>query len=529
MASGNKGDITYVLTRVIFIRSLALVYLVAFLVAYNQNPGLIGDNGLLSSQEYFGRLKRHVGPDRTPLQNVVEIPTLLWFFDHDQVSQNIQQFALAGATLSAFVIYHGACNSVGMFLLWALYHSIVSVGQRWYSFGWETQLLETGFIGIFIVPTFSLNRFERVPRVGIYAAWWLIFRIMIGAGLIKIRGDSCWRDLTCMDYHYETQPVPNPVSFYLHNNPLKIFHKLETLVNHIVELVTPWFMFCSRDLRVANGVIQIIFQLILISSGNLSFLNWLTILPSLCFLDDQFLIHWFPFLWSNEAKEKVIGKATNQGTASMFQNILYVLKITKNLGFAILIMYLSTPVIRNLLALDGHQHMNTSFDTFKIVNTYGAFGSITKVRTEVIFKGTNDDISMTDPSKIVWQEYEFKCKPGDVQRRPCLISPYHYRLDWLLWFAAFGDYNQHPWIVHLTYHLLRGHKDAKEVHDLIEFNPFHNQTKPPKFIKVDHYEYKFAPLDHQDKKAWWIRRYLKEYLPPLSLENESFQNFIGKK
>ena len=105
----------------------------------------------------------------------MEIPTLLWFFDHDQVSQNIQQFALAGATLSAFVIYHGACNSVGMFLLWALYHSIVSVGQRWYSFGWETQLLETGFIGVFIVPTISLNRFERVPRVGIYAAWWLIF------------------------------------------------------------------------------------------------------------------------------------------------------------------------------------------------------------------------------------------------------------------------------------------------------------------------------------------------------------------
>ena len=282
-------------------------------------------------------------------------------------------------------------------------------------------------------------------------------------------------------------------------------------------------MFCSRDLRVANGVIQII-------SVNSDILGkhpfeLLTILPPL--VDDQFLLYWFPFYGVTDKKRSQATQPTKR--LRRYFRILNVLKITKNLGFAILIMYLSTPVIRNLLALDGHQHMNTSFDTFKIVNTYGAFGSITKVRTEVVFKGTNDDISMTDPFKIVWREYEFKCKPGDVQRRPCLISPYHYRLDWLLWFAAFGDNNQHPWIVHLTYHLLRGHKDAKEVHDLIEFNPFHNQTKPPKFIKVDHYEYKFAPLDHHDKKAWWIRRYLKEYLPPLSLENESLQNFIGKK
>ena len=32
--------------------------------------------------------------------------------------------------------------------------------------------------------------------------------------------------------------------------------------------------------------------------------------------------------------------------------------------------------------------MNTSFDAWKIVNTYGAFGSITKERTEVVLQGT---------------------------------------------------------------------------------------------------------------------------------------------
>ena len=163
--------------------------------------------------------------------------------------------------------------------------------------------------------------------------------------------------------------------------------------------------------------------------------------------------------------------------------------------------------------------------------SYGAFGSITKVRTEVIFKGTNDDVrSITDESKIVWKEYEFKCKPGDVNRRPCLISPYHYRLDWLLWFAAFGDYNQHPWILHLTWHLLKGKNEAKDVYDLIEFDPFFNQTEPPKFIKAEHYEYKFAPWNYKkNPKAWWVRKYLKEYLPPLSLDNESLKRVLGKK
>ena len=185
--------------------------------------------------------------------------------------------------------------------------------------------------------------------------------------------------------HYETQPVPNPLSFYLHHN-FQSFHKLETMVNHIVELFTPWFMFLSRDLRIMNGVFQIVFQLILISSGNLSFLNWLTILPSLCFLDDQFLISWFSFCYNDDLKKKYGDemiddendsddddddtKAENfKATTSILQTFGYVIHFIKDVSFAVLIIYLSIPVVRNLLALDGHQHMNTSFDTFKIVNT----------------------------------------------------------------------------------------------------------------------------------------------------------------
>ena len=72
--------------------------------------------------------------------------------------------------------------------------------------------------------------------------------------LVKIRGDSCWRDLTCMNYHYQTQPVPNPISYYLHKSP-EIVHKAEVVGNHIVELVAPIFIILPfRRLRIASSL-----------------------------------------------------------------------------------------------------------------------------------------------------------------------------------------------------------------------------------------------------------------------------------
>lgn len=110
-----------------------------------------------------------------------------------------------------FITLSGAANSLIMLSLWLLYHSIVNVGQTWYSFGWESQILECGFIAIFLVPLISLRKIdEKSPPsfVAILLYRWLIFRIMIGAGLIKIRGDKCWHDLTCMNYHYEVTSTP---------------------------------------------------------------------------------------------------------------------------------------------------------------------------------------------------------------------------------------------------------------------------------------------------------------------------------
>src|SRR5262249_25229067 len=180
-------------------------------------------------------------------------------------------------------------------VLWALYMSFVHIGQVWYAFGWEIQLLETGFLAIFLCPPLDARPFPRRPPPApiIWLFRWLTFRIMLGAGLIKLRGDACWRQLTCLFYHYETQPIPNPLSRTLHFMP-HWFHRLGVLFNHLTELVAPWFVFGPRLARHLAGTVMVLFQVVLILSGNLSFLNWLTIVPVLACFDDGFLAHLLP-------------------------------------------------------------------------------------------------------------------------------------------------------------------------------------------------------------------------------------------
>ncbi|XP_074866788.1 lipase maturation factor 1 isoform X1 [Carettochelys insculpta] len=334
---------------------------------------------------------------------------------------------------------------------------------------------------------------------------------MLGAGLIKIRGDRCWKELTCMDYHYETQPVPNPLAYYMHWSPWW-FHQFETLSNHFIELVVPFFIFMGRRMCIIHGVLQILFQVVLIISGNLSFLNWLTIIPSIACFDDSCL----GFLFSSKeggVKDQVLKIQAKQaeGQTLPLRYGCYIRKVV-NISFGLLIVYLSIPVVLNLL--NSRQVMNTSFNPLRIVNTYGAFGSITKERTEIIFQGTSS-LDPNDPT-AVWEEYEFKCKPGDLKRRPCLITPYHYHLDWLMWFAAFQTYEQNEWIIHLAGKLLANEEAALS---LIAFNPFQDKA-PPRWIRGEHFKYKFSQPGgkHAREGKWWIRKRIGPYFPPVNLQ-----------
>jgi len=504
---------TFWLTRIVYLRILAFIYLVAFLVAFHQNKELLGDNGLLPLRLYL-RAIRNQHPGESNIALFSQYPTIFWWLTNPKVSRDfwLDSLALSGAGLSFWMLITGAANALAFALLWILYTSIVNVGQTFYGYGWESQLLETGFLAIWAFPLLTwrqMPKFCPPSWFTIVANRWLITRIMLGAGLIKIRGDECWRDLTCMNYFYETQPNPNPLSYYAHQAP-QFWHKFETLGNHIVELVAPWLgLLPFRWASMTNGFVQILFQTILISTGNLSFLNWLTIVPSVWFFDDRFLARFFP-------PDTVARVAKIQAEEPMERNdsARFYLRVRQLFHWVLggLIAYLSLPTILNLMS--AQQVMNTSFEPFRIVNTYGAFGAVTKNRTEIILEATQSN--QPDSASTPWTEYDFHCKPGKVDRAPCIVSPFHYRLDWQMWIAmaAGQKFQDVPWLVHLAGKMLEN--DEPLLEKLLSENPFAGK-QAPSYVRASLYRY-FYNTQGGSSQHWWRRERVGEYMPPMDLK-----------
>src|SRR5882762_8322292 len=265
---------TYWLTRFLILRLLGAIYAVAFLAAINQIIPLVGANGLLPAGIFLKRVGEALGSTGA---GFVRLPSLFWFAHSDTV---LLAAAWIGFALSCVVVA-GFANAPLLGVLWLLYMSFANVGQDWYGYGWEIQLLETGFLAIFLCPLLDMRPFPRrpppMPVIGLFR--WLIFRIMLGSGLIKIRGDDVWRNGTALYYHFETQPLPGPLSRWFHFLPHVVL-KTGVWFNHLAELVAPWFVFWPRAARHIAGCVIVMLQIILVLSGNLSFLNWLTILPA---------------------------------------------------------------------------------------------------------------------------------------------------------------------------------------------------------------------------------------------------------
>ena len=273
---------TYWLTRFMILRLLGVVYGVAFLVAINQLVPLIGSNGLLPVGNYLSLVSHSLGSN---FAGFMRLPSVFWFWHSDTALLTV---AWIGFIL-ACVMVAGYTNAPMLGVIWFLYMSIAHIGQDWYSYGWEIQLTETGFLAIFLCPLVDMRPFpKRPPPIAIIILFrWLIFRIMLGSGLIKIRGDEAWRNGTVLFNHFETQPIPGPLSRWFHFLP-HFWLKTGVWFNWLGELVAPWFVFWPRLGRHIAGSVIVLFQLALIISGNLSFLNWLTIIPALACFDDGF-------------------------------------------------------------------------------------------------------------------------------------------------------------------------------------------------------------------------------------------------
>ncbi|HEY9368118.1 lipase maturation factor family protein [Streptomyces sp.] len=459
----------YWLSRIVFQRGLAALYLVAFLSAALQFRALIGERGMLPVPEFLRR---------APARGT---PTLFRLRYSDGL---FAACAWTGAAV-ALALVAGAGDAVPLAasmalwaVLWVLYLSIVNVGQTWYSFGWESLLLETGFLAVFLG-----NDDVGPPVLVLFLLRWLLFRVEFGAGLIKIRGDACWRNLTCLYYHHETQPMPGPLSWFFHRLPRPL-HRVEAGANHVVQLVVPVLLFTPQPVATVAAGLMVATQLWLVLSGNFAWLNWLTVVLALSAMDGSL----------------VAGEHARPDPPLWY--VVLVCAVTA------LVLVRSYRPARNLLS--RRQAMNRSYDPFHLVNAYGAFGTVGRLRQEIVIEGT-DEPALHEGT--VWKEYGFRGKPGDVRRVSRQFAPYHLRLDWLMWFAALSPAYAEGWFGGFVERLLVNDRDTLR---LLRHNPF--PDAPPTHIRARLYLYRFTTWrELRATGAWWHRTYVRDFLPAARL------------
>nr|WP_203592607.1 MULTISPECIES: lipase maturation factor family protein [unclassified Streptomyces] len=456
------------MSRELFQRALAALYGVAFLTAALQFRALTGERGMLPVPRFVARV-----PFRRS-------PSLFHLYYSDRFFAAV---AWAGCAVSAALLAGlGSVVPLWAAMLlwlvpWLLYLSIVNVGQTWYAFGWESLLLEVGFLAVLLG-----NDEVAPPVVVLFLLRWVLFRVEFGAGLIKMRGDACWRNLTCLYHHHETQPMPGPLSRFFHHLPRPL-HRVEAAANHVTQLVVPFLVFAPQPVASAAAALMILTQLWLVLSGNFAWLNWITVVLALSAL-----------------------RLPSDAPRVPDPPLWYVVVV---LAVSALLLLLGFRPVRNMVS--RRQVMNRSFDPLHLVNTYGAFGSVSRVRYEVVIEGTS---AATPGADADWRAYEFRGKPGDPRRRPRQFAPYHLRLDWLMWFAALSPAYAEPWFGRLVERLLAVDRDTLR---LLRASPFPPDA-PPRYVRARLFRYRFSTRrELRETGAWWQRTYVRDFLPPTRL------------
>ncbi|GLZ46306.1 membrane protein [Actinomycetospora sp. NBRC 106375] len=468
----------YTIARWVVQHLVALTYVIAFAAALAQFAPLIGERGLTPVPRFLAATTARQHPSLFRLRYSDRVFRIV-----AGTGLVLALAALAGAT---DVLPLGAGIALWA-VLWVLYLSIVNVGQVWYGFGWESLLLEAGFLVTFLGPASTAP-----PAPVLWLLVWLLFRVEFGAGLIKMRGDPCWRDLTCLDYHHETQPLPGPTSWFFHHLPRPL-HRVEVLANHVTQLAVPFLLFLPQPVASIAAVVVVVTQGWLVSSGNFAWLNFLTISLAFAAVDDASFGLVLPL------------PATAPGPLPPWFAVL-VLAVTA------LMIALSVWPVLNMAS--GRQLMNAGVTPVHLGNSYGAFGSVTREREEVVLEGTDHPDGADD---ALWREYAFRAKPGDPSRRPPQVAPYHRRLDWLMWFVPIAPRMARGWLPALLDRLLEADRPTLR---LLGHDPFGGER--PAWVRARLYRYRFTTRDERRATGdWWHRELIGDYLPARTLPRES--------
>jgi hypothetical protein len=463
----ERNHLSYAVAERLYLFSLGLIYFTAFASLWPQIPGLVGSHGIAPAAPLFAEIKAQAGAGAWR-----EIPTLFLFGISDA---GLLACCVAGCIAAGFL-------AAGYFSRWAaaacfvLYLSLTNVAQPFTAFQWDALLNEAGFLAIF----------AGAPWLA-WAYRFLLFRLMFESGLVKLlSGDSAWRNLHALRFHFMTQPLPMPLAYYADHAPA-ILLDMMTGIALAIELGAPWLLWAPRRFRQAAGWCFIILQLAILLTGNYAFFNYLTLALCIWCFDDCTFAPLTRRLHPIHIQNARVKRALN-GTLAMLMAI----------GGAEVIG-MAAPKFQALA-----EPLMQAIGPFQIVNTYGLFAVMTKERPEIILEGSDDGVN--------WRAYVFRYKPGPLDRGLPVVAPYQPRLDWQMWFAALGDYSENPWVGGLMYRLLEG--DGR-VLGLMGRSPF---SSPPVYMRAQLYRYQFTTAAERARTgAVWKREFIRTWMGPVAL------------
>ncbi len=488
----------FLAARRVFTFALGTIFLVAFWSWGSQVRGLVGEHGLIPVGEQLAAA-------RAAGNSFWQMPSLSWLAEGDAM---LLAQCWLGALLALALcagIFPGACALA----CWALYLSLMSVGESFANFQWDALLLETALLAALWLPWRARpdwSHESRAEKIGRWLLWLLFVRMILESGIVKLTwGDQTWLGYSALDFHFETQPLPLWTSWYAHHAPRWML-RAQCWFTYFIEIATPLLLLAPprwRLIRHGTVLLHVLLQLGIMATGNYTYFNWLSIALCVPFLDDafrgfrrlQFSVpekkpqHWWPLIPAGALALASVC-LTFDGFAGSFAGLA---------GQEAEMRHARAEFERTKKFPRTPWHV-----ALRSFNGYGLFRTMTLSRPEIILEGSDDGVN--------WREYEFPHKAGDIHRRPALVAPFQPRLDWQMWFAALAPQHYAYLLERLMRRALEG---EPAVLALLEKNPF--PSAPPRFVRLSFYDYRFTrPEDHA--AAWW-QRALKASTKPVTLED----------
>lgn len=499
---------TFIFSSWLFLRLLGCVALIAFISYWVQASGLVGSEGILPVADFVENARLALDDYEPQAWKFARLPTVFWL----NSSNTALHLTFGAGVAASLALIIGICPALASLVIWLLYLSLTVAGQDFLTFQWDILLIEISFLAIFIAPWKGIDRLVRHPapcRLARWLLWLLLFRLMFESGIVKLQsygvgGGNTWRDLTALNYHYWSQPLPSWMSWYAHQLP-EWFHRFSLRLMLVIELALPFLFLAPRRLRNLAIAGQVLFQILIIVSGNYGFFNLLTLLLCLSLLDDQTLPRRIRAVLSTRSKAKISEPSIIKNTRRLVlvpASIIILMMAVFQLIQSCEDNRKASPTAEWIRSHSQIRAAYIAFTRFHTVNSYGLFRVMTTTRPEIIIEGSNDGQT--------WKPYIFRYKPVDTNSAPKFIVPHMPRLDWRMWFAGLryeGSDRIPSWLDKFLEQLFKGNP---KVLALLEHNPF--PDTPPDHFRIQLYHYTFTNFETRRQTGrWWNRQLLPRY------------------